>query len=216
MSQNQDYCQILLKCANYAYLSLILKHQGNYFLLSPKDILFNKSILNSLSRYHIFQEGDFCNTSDHLPILATFIFNCSRHSLQTSKLKLPAWHKATSDDVISYKSIMSTDLHNLLKLKINSTADMNDFYQNLCRIITYASKRCIPHTGYNPHTRPGWNKEVKELHTTERKLRRIWISQGRPRGMQFESYRNYKRAKMHFRKALQIQKKTICVMYTKI
>jgi hypothetical protein len=74
----------------------------------------------------------------------------------------------------------------------------------LCRIITYATKHYIPHTGYNPHTRPGWNKEVEELHTTERKLRRIWISRGRPRGMHSESYRNYKRAKMHFRKALQI------------
>lgn len=59
-----------------------------------------------------------------------------------------------------------------------------------------------PHSGYNPHTRPGWTKEIKQLHSTERNFRRIWVGEGRPRGMVFDSYRNYKRAKRRFRDAL--------------
>lgn len=162
-------------------------------------ILFNKFMLNSLVTYHIFQEGDVWNTSDHLPILATFIFKCSRHCLQTPKLKLPAWHRETSDVTDSYKSTMSTDLNNLLNYEIHSVADMNHFYQELCNIITNASHKCIPHTGYNPHIRPDWTIEGILY------LQRIWIRQGRPCGMTFDSYRNYKRARMHYRNALTIQ-----------
>ncbi|CAC5401107.1 unnamed protein product [Mytilus coruscus] len=52
---------------------------------------------------------------------------------------------------------------------------------------------------YNPHTKPYWNADVKKAHTKERSMRRVWMQDGRPRGMQHESYFNYKRAKRDFR-----------------
>ncbi|VDI24480.1 Hypothetical predicted protein [Mytilus galloprovincialis] len=52
---------------------------------------------------------------------------------------------------------------------------------------------------YNPHTKPYWNADVKQAHTKERNMRRVWMQDGRPRGMQHESYFNYKRAKRDFR-----------------
>lgn len=97
---------------------------------------------------------------------------------------------------------MLPDLRSLLKCEMHSVADLNHFCEQLCNIIIVASRQCIPHTGYNPHTRPGWTKEIKQLHSTERNFRRIWVGEGRPRGMVFDSYRNYKRAKRRFRDAL--------------
>lgn len=43
---------------------------------------------------------------------------------------------------------------------------------------------------------------MKQLHIKEREMRRTWIVEGRPRGMIFESYRNYQRAKRSFRVTL--------------
>lgn len=39
---------------------------------------------------------------------------------------------------------------------------------------------------------------LKHLGKIERTKREIWISEGRSRGMQFSSYRKYKRAKRQF------------------
>ena len=76
------------------------------------------------------------------------------------------------------------------------------FVDDLVSTLTKSATHNIPHSGYNPHTRPGWTKDVKHLHTKEREMRRIWLAEGIPRGMIFEFYRNYKRAKRHFRVAL--------------
>ena len=52
---------------------------------------------------------------------------------------------------------------------------------------------------FNRHTKPYWTNEIKVQHSESRRLRRIWISEGRPRGMNHLSYRNYKKAKNNFR-----------------
>lgn len=58
----------------------------------------------------------------------------------------------------------------------------------------------------NPFTKPGWTKNVKkELHAVAKSLRRIWVSEGKPRGMGFQSYRHYKRAKRNFRNAQNLE-----------
>lgn len=49
----------------------------------------------------------------------------------------------------------------------------------------------------------GRKATVKQLHDLERQKRKIWISEGRPRGMCHESYKNYRRAKRQFRNELQ-------------
>ena len=58
----------------------------------------------------------------------------------------------------------------------------------------------MPKSKFNQFTKPYWTKEVKEAHTQSRNLRRIWITENRPRGKQNQSYLNYKNAKSSFRK----------------
>ncbi|VDI28660.1 Hypothetical predicted protein [Mytilus galloprovincialis] len=61
----------------------------------------------------------------------------------------------------------------------------------------------IPKCGFNPHTKPYWNAAVKLAHDNERSTRKCWVLEGRPRGMHFDSYRMYKRAKSEFRRVQQ-------------
>ncbi|KAJ8320664.1 hypothetical protein KUTeg_002251, partial [Tegillarca granosa] len=59
---------------------------------------------------------------------------------------------------------------------------------------------CVPLSSYNPHTKPYWKKDVKQAHSNERKMRNIWLLDGKPRGFQHVSYANYKAAKDCFRR----------------
>lgn len=66
-----------------------------------------------------------------------------------------------------------------------------------------AASTTIPTSKYRLYLKPEWTPKVKHLHDLERQKRRMWISEGRPRGMCHESYKNYKRAKRDFRNGLQ-------------
>ena len=57
-----------------------------------------------------------------------------------------------------------------------------------------------------PHIKPYWTSEVKKAHKNARQKRKIWVSEGKPRGMVYEAYKNYKTAKSEFRS---IQQKAI-------
>ena len=77
--------------------------------------------------------------------------------------------------------------------------DIETFNNALIDILSSNSAKCIPTSKHNAHRKPGWTKAVKDLHAVERAMRRRWIREGRPRGMEYASYREYKRAKRAFR-----------------
>lgn len=163
-------------------------------------ILFDKFVLKNLKHYVIIQEGTISLTSDHLPVVATFDLHISRHQLHYSETKLPAWHKTTPERVAEYK----TQVTNALKTAQNlqNESDVTNFFHEISSILRECARNTVIHTSYNPFTRPDWTKEVKEFHDIERAKRRLWMSEGRPRGMNYSSYREYKRAKRLFRNAL--------------
>jgi hypothetical protein len=116
-----------------------------------------------------------------------------------SYLKLPSWHKITNDLMAKYQGELDEPLTNLkLKLK-DSDIDIDIFYKDFVKILLSTANEVFPKTRYNLHTKPYWNSEVKSTHTKERTMRKIWVQDGRPRGMQYKSYSEYKRAKRDFR-----------------
>ena len=52
---------------------------------------------------------------------------------------------------------------------------------------------------FNKHLKPYWDQSLKDLHKVMREKRKMWISDGRPRGISFSSYRQYKESKRIFR-----------------
>ena len=164
-------------------------------------VFFDKSVVRNIKSYHILKEGSISITSDHLPIVVTVDANVKRHHLQSSNSVFPAWHKASPEAIACYKAMVRTELANLRPCG-HTPDDLIAYTQSLVNTLEYCSAYCIPYSGCKRFTRPGWTKNVKHLHSVERAKRRIWIGEGRPRGMSFDSYREYKRAKREFRNAL--------------
>ncbi len=65
---------------------------------------------------------------------------------------------------------------------------------------------CIPVSRSCPHQKPYWDAELKQCHDDQKHKRRVWIQEGRPRGMQYASYSTYKAGKRQFAKLLQSKK----------
>jgi hypothetical protein len=116
--------------------------------------------------------------------------------------KLPAWHKATSESVVDYRNLVEDNLRELSHMDLKEENGINSFAKELSSALLFCAKLSIPFSSYNPHTRPEWTKSVKHLHTIERSKQRVWISEGRPCGLQFPSNRDYKQAKRDFPNAL--------------
>ena len=168
-------------------------------------ILFDKSCTVELGLYKILQDGSLSITSDHLPVIAHFDFHCTKHKLLLTNVKTPAWHKATDEELGTFRTLTDTRLRELNDRELHSFEDTQVFIQDLIHILRVSAAESVPFSGYNPHTRPDWTKNVKTLHDTERTKRRVWLAEGRPRGMQHLSYREYKRAKRQFRNALNVE-----------
>ena len=86
---------------------------------------------------------------------------------------------------------------------IDESNDLNIYCDKLIDTITKVSDKCIPKTKYRSFLKPYLTPEVKLLHKRQKLLRSIWISEGRPRGMNYHSYKAYKNAKTVFASELQ-------------
>ncbi|CAC5372011.1 unnamed protein product [Mytilus coruscus] len=94
-----------------------------------------------------------------------------------------------------YKLCAPLDI--LIQEAQNNDIEINLFYHNLVNTLINTAKEAIPCNMYNPHkTILECRREKK--HTKERNMQRMWMHDGRPRGMQHESYFNSKRAKPDF------------------
>ncbi|VDI49007.1 Hypothetical predicted protein [Mytilus galloprovincialis] len=162
-------------------------------------ILIDETLVRQLRRYEILEEGTFSSTYDHLPVIACVELDENPHIDLNNFSKLPAWHKINEHSIKEYQDKLCAPLDKLIQEAQNNDIDINLFYHNLVNTLINTAKVTIPCNMYNPHTKLYWNADVKQAHTKERNMRRAWMQDGRPRGMQHESYFNYKRAKRDFR-----------------
>ena len=72
-------------------------------------------------------------------------------------------------------------------------------YKNIVAAIKTVSDEVLPKSNFRHYLKPYWDRDLKDLHAMMRKMRRDWISAGRPRGNNYDSYRKYKDAKRSFR-----------------
>ena len=91
---------------------------------------------------------------------------------------------------------------NLLDMDINCTDDIDAMCNGIQKAIIETSDICVPKSKFCSYRKPYWSDELGEIHAKQKSLRRIWIQQGRPRGYEYPSYKNYKEAKPIFAKAL--------------
>ena len=75
-----------------------------------------------------------------------------------------------------------------------SEIEISTFYQNIIKFLKHAALETIPIVKFNIHTKPYWTNSVKECHAEIAYRRRLWITEGRPRGMKFPTFQMYKQA----------------------
>ncbi|VDI04309.1 Hypothetical predicted protein [Mytilus galloprovincialis] len=164
-------------------------------------ILCNEIIYRKLRYYEILDEGAISSTSDHLPVVIEFETDSTPHRVINSSDKLPAWHKVTDAQINQYQKLLSDPVEILIdKMNSYSFADIDTIYDDFVSTLHNAANIAIPKCGFNPLTKPYWNADVKRAHDNERSMRKLWVLDGQPRGMHFDSYRIYKRAKSEFRR----------------
>ena len=92
-----------------------------------------------------------------------------------------------------------TELSQLVNFKPASAADVDQYCQVVKEALQTCAARNIPHSKFKSFIKPYWNSNVKAAHSNATQKRRLWIRDGKPRGMQHASYAEYKRAKSNFR-----------------
>ena len=138
------------------------------------------------------------NTSDHVPIVCCVKWNIPRY--HTKSRLIYNWSKVDTD---MYKqTIRDNILQSMEPFIIDSKQDIDSMLTNVQSIIQNAMKKCIPISKSCPYKRPYWDPELAESHCNQKALRRVWINEGRPRGMHHNSYAMYKSAKRTFAKLL--------------
>ena len=97
--------------------------------------------------YKVFTEGSMSITSEHLPVFAELEIICTQHFLNHQKLQLPAWHRATTDDIERYKTSLDTGTTTLLDRELTSFPEVNTFFKEIVRVLTNSATSSIPHCG---------------------------------------------------------------------
>ena len=165
--------------------------------------------------YHVFEEGVISSTSDHLPLCMELCTDIKKHILCKPLTSLPAWHKAKPDKLREYEKFIFQNADSLCKT-LNTVQDLASLCIEINNVLYSAASEFITTAKYKPYLRREWTHQVKSLHNTERRQRKLWISEGRSRGMEHETYKNYKRAKRNFRNELNIEyDRYICLTSSK-
>ena len=93
------------------------------------------------------------------------------------------------------EALQATDYSNVP----NVTCRITQRYENIVTKIRSCSDNAFPKSKFRRFLKPFWDQHLKNLHANMRNARRLWISEGRPRGNNHASYRKYKAAKCQFR-----------------
>jgi len=147
------------------------------------------------------QDDASINTSDHNAITLTLSFRSHVFLRQCRSV-----YKWRGTDTNVYATTLDNGICDLDLLNYNvcNNSDIDNLCNSLIYVVKNVSDECIPKSTYKSFLKPYWTKDIKLLHKEQKRLRSIWITDGRPRGMEHVSYFNYKQAKKIFAKTLHI------------
>ena len=139
------------------------------------------------------------NASDHLPIRVVLAVSVPSHDIKTRQLY--RWDKA---DKLCYTYAMEQLLvdSDFINVSINNENVVDELCTCLMDSLKTVSDNTIPKSQYCSYKKPYWNTDLRNMHVEQKRLRRIWICAGRPRGNNHPSYVEYETAKYLFAKSL--------------
>ena len=145
-------------------------------------------------------DDDSLNVSNHRPIVCTVKLPIIPVEFKSSGSI--NWRNVQSDSLDSYRQSFNVDnnINNLFQYDIASTDNIDTFHDAIVSSIRQITNTCIPKSKFKSFLKPYWNKELTDAHKCMKYKRRVWVSDGKPRGDIFKSYKDYKAAKCAFRK----------------
>ena len=181
-------------------------HTHESYTGGPTSALDHILVPSELIPYVIYAKVDnecSLQLSDHKPVVCSISAITSPHS-QSAKKEKPSWEIARRRNILSDYTFAVSHMLWPLTIPNQSATDIEivTFYQKIVNTLKDAALETIPTVKFNKHTKPYWTTAVKECHSEMSYRRRLWLTDGRPRGMQFTSFRMYKKAKDKFRISL--------------
>ncbi|MES9994111.1 MAG: reverse transcriptase family protein [Candidatus Thiodiazotropha sp.] len=146
-------------------------------------------------------DDDVLNVSRHRPVICEISTPITCFSTgELSNVSHIKWNRISTTELEMYSSRLAETLDNVDYSNVPYASDrIQQRYDNIvCNIIS-CSDEILPKTKFRRFLKPYWDQSLKDLHAIMRQARRLWIAEGRPRGNNYDSYRQYKRAKCLFR-----------------
>ena len=163
-------------------------------------ILFPVERVDTISYCEILAE-DMLNVSRHMPIVCSV--SVPMTDFEGCNYTFPShikWDKLDEATITQYKSELESMLVEESCFEgISIETKLDRTYSHIADSIIKASDLTLPKSKFRPYLKPYWDRALKDLHAGMREKRRKWISEGRPRGTTFLSYKEYKTAKSLFR-----------------
>ncbi len=180
-------------CAGKTYTFSTLRTTIDY-------VLVPETFRDCVSTCEVFSTADTDIASDHLPIYCVFAVPVVRYDINNiARPPCFGWNKAKTEHLINYQLQVDCNLAPLLEIDDIYSVEYIDFLNEaIINVLLSASYEAIPYHNYNSNLKPYWTVDVRNAHKAAREKRAIWINEGRPRGMDTESYKNYKHAKRCF------------------
>ena len=151
----------------------------------------------------VILDDNSLNVSRHRPICLTLLLPGPISGINPSVThkRQFIWSKISENDKLMYLYELTECLksRNVTCCPLNSTDDIDSTYNDLTAAILDTSVN-LPTYSFKPHLKPYWSHELKSHHKAMVDKRKVWCSEGRPRGISAKSYCEYKAAKCAFRR----------------
>lgn len=147
--------------------------------------------------------GDALNVSRHRPVICRIRIPAqSAESPNICAENNLNWRKVNAHSIDCYKEnlMLNDTLDSLSKCDFDSDIKVDKAYSEFVQEVKAVAKQHFPVKKYRHYLKPYWTSELSILHNEMKRLRKIWIGNGRPRNNEHDSYKAYKAAKRNFRR----------------
>jgi hypothetical protein len=178
---------------NYSYNSNLSTTIDHVLIQMEKQYLFSKCIIPA---------DNALNVSSHRPIIYSLNVPLDNVHLNQDNGCYINWSNVTQDQINNYVTYISNYMQNIdcVNENVISTDQIDNLYNLIVSLTNKANSICFPVAKFKPFLKPYWDIELKNACKISKALRRKWIIDGKPRGNDSKSYKDYKNAKREYRK----------------
>ena len=151
-------------------------------------------------------EYDSLNTSDHVPVVATFNMGCvPKTNIEIKSKKKLRWDKLSQENMkIKYTDPVDYDfkliLDDMTVCEISPT-NIDDFLNRIINVLRKAEK-AIPVSKFRKNLRPYWCKDLSVMKRSKIDTYNAWVRAGKPRETNCVLKLRYNEARKNFCKKL--------------